>query len=145
MKILAVDHGDVHIGLAICDASGIVARPLPEYLHVSRDQDAAAVALTARQAGAGTILLGAPTNSVGERGTENRKIRRFAATLKKHTSIPVKLWDESDTSVRAASLTRRRTARRKRKTYSAHSIAAAVILQDYLDSHAFSRDTPKKT
>ena len=143
MRILAVDHGDAYIGLALSDPDGIIARPLPEYSHVSRQLDAAIVARTAEREGASTILLGAPSDSEGEPGKATRRVARFAAALKKHTSLPVKYWDEPHTTIRAIQIARWLSARRNRSSLSTHSIAAAVILQDYLDAHAPASNPPQ--
>ena len=143
MRILAVDHGDAYIGLALSDPDGIIARPLPECSHVSRERDAATVARTAEREGASTILLGAPSDSDGEPGKATRRVVRFAAALKKHTSLPVIYWDESHTTIRAIQIARGLSVRTKRSSLSTHSIAAAVILQDYLDAHAPATDSPK--
>ena len=143
MRILAVDHGEVYIGLALSDPDGIVARPLPEYSHVSRQRDAVIVARIAEREGASTILLGTPSDSEGEPGMATQRVIRFAAALKKYTSLPVKYWDESHTTIRAIQLSRGQSVRRKRSSLSTHSIAAAVILQDYLDAHASASDPPQ--
>lgn len=140
MKILAVDHGLAHIGLAVSDPEGIVARPLPECRHVSRQLDAVMVASTAEKEGASIILLGAPTDSAGLPGNAARRVRRFGAALQKHTVLPVKYWDESHTSIRAAEFVRSKSSRKHTTSNITHSIAAAFILQDFLDAHAPEKD-----
>jgi len=115
---------------------------LPGCHHVSRQSDAAAVARTAEKEDACLILVGIPTDSLGEQGPAGRRVRRFAAALRKYTSLPVKYWDESDSTVRASQLCRILSTRRKTPSLSTHSAAAAVILQDYLDTHASQNDPP---
>jgi len=139
MRILAVDHGEIHIGLALSDPAGIVARPLPEHGHVSRGHDAAFVARTAKQEGVAAILVGTPTDATGDLGEAARRVRRFAAALKQCTPLPVHYWDESDSTTRATQISLQQPTQRK---HSIHSIAAAVILQEYLDAHAPQNGPP---
>ena len=139
MRILAGDHGEIHIGLALSDPAGIVARPLLERAHVSRRHDAAFVAITAKQEGVATILVGTPTDAAGDPSKAARRVRRFAAALKQCTPLPVHYWDESDSTTRATQISLQQPTQRK---HSIHSIAAAVILQEYLDAHAPQNGPP---
>lgn len=136
MTILAVDHGTTYIGLALSDPENIVARPLVVYTHTSGEQDAVRVAEAADNAGASLILLGAPTNALGEHLHKSTRTSRFASKLRKHTTLRIHLWDESDSTVRAHQILTTHHKRRKPPNISLHSIAAAVILQDFLDTHA---------
>ncbi len=132
MRVLAVDHGQARIGLAISDAGGRVARPLQALAHVERAADAARVAQLAAEHAAECIVLGLPKDSDGNIGPAARRVQRFGAVLAEHTAIPVTYWDESNTTKRAAELSgRKRTARP-----ALDAIAAAIILQDYWDAHA---------
>src|SRR5574338_1698418 len=95
MRILAVDHGEKHIGLALSDPTGTIASPLTVIKHVSRLMDAALVANLAAEKDAGLIVIG---QSFDEEGTPNlagRRAAKFAEALKQQTSVPVVLWDES--------------------------------------------------
>lgn len=77
-------------------------------------------------------MLGLPKDSDGNIGPAARRVQRFGAVLAERTAIPVIYWDESNTTKRAAELSgRKRTARP-----ALDAIAAAIILQDYLDAHA---------
>lgn len=136
MTILAIDHGTTYIGLALSDPDNLVARPLDVYTHTSGKHDAARIVDAAHNEGASLILLGTPTNSSGDKLDTSTRINRFASTLKHHTAIPIYLWDESGTTVRAQKLLDAYKQRKKPSHISIHSIAAAVILQDYLDAHA---------
>ncbi len=130
MRVLAVDHGQARIGLAISDAGGRVARPLQALAHVARAADAERVAQLAAEHAAGCIVIGLPKDGEGNIGPAARRVQRFGAALSEQTSIPVTYWDESNTTRRAAELTgSKRTARP-----ALDAIAAAIILQDYLDA-----------
>ena len=136
MTILAIDHGTKHIGIALSDPDRIVARPLAVYAHTSRKNDAARIVATAHQEDVSLIILGTPTNSAGEKVPTSTRTNRFASTLENHTAIPVLLWDESGSTVRARQIYAANNQRKLSSPISIHSIAAAVILQDYLDAHA---------
>jgi putative Holliday junction resolvase len=125
--VLAVDPGEVRIGLAICDPTGTIARPLQVIKHVSRLQDAAAIAKAAKAHGADLILIGLPLDDEGEIGPQARRSLRLVDELRKATSVVVDTWDESGST---------RLAGKKDDMVDAR--AAAYILQDYLDTMAGS-------
>ena len=133
MRILAVDHGQARIGLAISDLSGVVARPLEVITHQSRHSDAKRVATIAIQNGVGLILVGLPIDPHGHIGSYARTVLRFGKTLQAISTLPVKYWDESFSTKTAAKLLRDTRQRSRPKIDAA---AAAITLQDYLDAHA---------
>ncbi|MBI3362605.1 MAG: Holliday junction resolvase RuvX [Chloroflexi bacterium] len=139
MRILTIDHGDKKIGLAISDESELLARPLKVLAHRSRAEDARAISQIATVEGAGRIVVGLPKNEDGEEGPQARRVRRWAESLIETCPLPVEFWDESFSTVEAAAL--RRNKRRGRGASRARSlkhaddaVAAAVILQSYLDA-----------
>jgi putative Holliday junction resolvase len=125
--ILAVDPGEVRIGLAISDPTGTIARPLHVIKHISRPQDAAAIAEVAAVHGAELILIGLPLDDQGEIGPQARRSLRLVDELRKTTGVVVDTWDESGST---------RLAGKKDEMIDAR--AAAHILQDYLDTLAGS-------
>jgi putative Holliday junction resolvase len=127
MRILAVDPGEVRIGLAISDPSGTIARPLEVIPHHSRDQDAAKIVEIASQQGAQRIVVGLAVDPEGRLGSQARKALRLVTTLTQSTGITVETWDESFSTQRAESI---RTG-----DPDLDARAAAFILQDYLDAH----------
>ncbi len=135
MRILAVDHGEKRIGLAISDPTGTIANPLAVIEHVSRPIDAAQVAEIAAGQGADLIVVGQSLDDDNKPTFEGRRAGRFAASLRQQTGLPVELWDE-DLSTQAA-----RSARlalgvsRKKRAGHLDELAATVILQSYLDAH----------
>jgi putative Holliday junction resolvase len=131
MRILAVDPGDVRIGLALSDASGTLATPLTIIQHSQRDADARTITALAAQHGAVRIVVGQAFGEDGEPNLSGRKARRLAGALREATSLPVELWEESDSTQTA--LAARRELGRGGDNIDAE--AAAVILQDYLDHH----------
>jgi putative Holliday junction resolvase len=134
MRILGIDHGEKRIGLAISDETGTLARPLAVIQHVSRVVDAAQVAERAAAEGAGLIVVGQSFDEDGNPNAAGRSAARFAEALRQQTQIPVVMWDESLTTQDARAI--RLGTGRSRKKRSGHldDVAAAVLLQDYLDS-----------
>lgn len=135
-RVLAVDPGEKRLGIALSDPTGTLARPLLVLRHVSRAVDAAQIAALAVEHGAERIIIGAALDDEGLPTPQSRHAERLAEAVRQQTSLPVELWDESG-STQAARETRIRmgVSRRKRSGHL-DEVAAAVILQSYLDAHA---------
>lgn len=127
-RVLAVDPGDVWIGLAVSDPTGTIARPLRVLRHRSRAEDAAAILRVAAAEGVSRIVVGVPYNVEGEPGPQARKALRLLEALRAKTDLPVEPWDETGST--------QAVTRRGRRDESVHARAAAAILQDYLQAHA---------
>jgi putative Holliday junction resolvase len=136
MRILAVDHGEKRIGLAISDLTGTIANPLTVIHHVSRAVDAAQVATIAAENDAGLIVIGQSFDEDGQPNLAGRRAARFAGTLREQTDLPVELWDESFSTQTARAARIRMGVSRKQRGGHLDEIAATVILQSYLDAHA---------
>jgi len=95
MRILAVDHGEKRIGLALSDPSATIASPLSVIKHVSRLMDAAQVANLANENDAGLIVIGQSFDDAGQPNLAGRRAAKFAEALKEQTNIPIELFDES--------------------------------------------------
>jgi putative Holliday junction resolvase len=131
MRILAVDPGDLRIGLALSDESATLASPLTILQHTNRDDNARRIADLAAQHGAERIIVGQAFDEDGQPNLNGRKARRLAGALRDATSLPVELWEESDSTQTA--LAARRALGKSGDNIDAE--AAAVILQDYLEQH----------
>jgi len=136
MKVLCIDPGEVHIGVAISDESGTLARPLTILRHVSRQIDSMGITELAQINQVGLIIIGIPLDSEGRVGPKARSAMRLAETMKTLTEIPIILWDESYSSQKAAEIRISSGAGRKERSKPLDDLAAAVILQDYLDAHS---------
>ncbi|MEW6030065.1 MAG: Holliday junction resolvase RuvX [Chloroflexota bacterium] len=139
MKILAVDHGEKRIGLALSDPTATLASPLKVIEHVSRAVDAAQVAALAADHEAGLIIVGQSFDEEGRPNAAGRRAARFAEALRAQTSLPVELWDESLSTQDAREIRLRSGASRKRRGGHLDDLAAAVILQSYLDAQIVNR------
>ena len=124
--MLALDHGTVRIGAAICDPTGTLCTPLP----VIEPPEADAVAALVREREVERVVVGLPVHLSGEEGTQAALARAFAEELGEVIEVPVDTYDERLTS-RMADVSRREGAGASRD-----SIAAAHLLEAYLMSLA---------
>ncbi len=134
MRVLAVDHGEKNIGLALSDETGTLARPLDVIKHIARQVDAAQVAARAEAEGAGLILVGVSYHEDGNPNRAGRRAIHFAEALREQTHLPVELRDESLTTQDARAARQAAGVRQKQRTGHLDAWAAAVLLQEYLDS-----------
>lgn len=138
-RILALDLGDVRIGMAVSDPLGITAQPLP-YLPVGNlgtRRLAAAVAAEARRREAAEVVIGLPLLLSGDEGERAGKSRDFAAALTPNLpSVPIHLWDERLSTVEAERVMIAGNVRRDRRRQKIDSLSAVLILQAFLDARA---------
>ncbi len=135
MRILALDVGDKRIGVAISDVNQILARSLQVIERRSRQEDFAAVARLVEEYEVEKVVVGYPRSLNGSIGRQARKVKRYATRLAQALSVPVVLWDERLSTVTAEELMREVGPKGRRKRQKrVDAVAAAVILQDYLDS-----------
>ncbi|MBE0682174.1 MAG: Holliday junction resolvase RuvX [Anaerolineales bacterium] len=134
MRILAVDHGEKRIGLALSDPTATIASPLKVVQHVSRLVDAAQVAEIAMQNEVGLIVIGQSFDEDGNPNPAGRRASRFADELRNQTTIAIEMWDESfSTQTARAARIELGVSRRKRAGHQ-DEFAAVVILQSYLEA-----------
>lgn len=134
MRVLGVDHGEKRIGIALSDASATMASPLSVVQHVSRVIDSAQVAVLAHEHQVRLIVVGQSFDEEGQPNAAGRRAGRFADALRVQTDIPVVTWDEAFTTQDArASRIVMGAPRGKRGGHLDH-LAAAVMLQSYLDT-----------
>ncbi len=134
MRILGIDYGDRHLGLALSDPLGITAQPLCTYTLQARDEDNKRWfrALVAERA-IERIVVGNPLRMDGTEGTRAEKTRQFADWLRDAVGRPVELWDERLTTREAQQGLDGRLRGRKRKAVEDQA-AAVIILSAYLES-----------
>lgn len=133
-RILAVDPGDQHIGLALSDPNGRIGRPLMVMTHISRVLDAASIAEIAREQAVMLIVVGQALDSDGQPGPAARKAARLAEAIRTQTQTPVILWDESGSTGEARDTLVEMGVSRSRRHGHQDALAAAIILKDYLDA-----------
>lgn len=138
MRVLALDVGERRVGIAISDPTGALARPLRALVRSSREADFSTIAALVAEYDAGLIVVGLPFSLDGTQGPQARRVTGYADGLADHLSIPVVMWDERFTTAEAEEILRQsrgeKKRRRARTSGELDAIAAAVILQSYLDS-----------
>lgn len=132
--ILGVDFGDSRTGYATSDALGFSANTLEVYPEKNMNRVAEYTAQLAKKLNAEKIVLGFPKNMNGTVGERGRKTKTFAKLLRELTGLEVILWDERLTTVSAHNLMNETNVRGKKRKDSVDKVAAAFILQGYLDS-----------
>ena len=129
-RSLGVDYGTKRVGLAISDALGITARPLSV---VSRSTVVAEVVNLVKEHDVGTIVVGLPTGLSGDEGMSASEARKLADELGAATGAEVILADERYTSRMADDALLESGMKRRKRRENVDKVAAAIILQDYLD------------
>jgi putative Holliday junction resolvase len=132
-RLLGVDHGNKRIGVAVSDATGLVARELLVLKRRTRAGDFAALGRIAEEQQAVGIIVGLPANLDLPEGVHNHAltVRRWAEEFRAVTPLPVVLWDEQMTSADARELAHQK---RRRRDEPIDDLAARLILQSYLDA-----------
>jgi putative Holliday junction resolvase len=138
MRLLALDLGERRIGVAVSDPTGTIARPLRALERGSRKEDFSAIAALVEAYNAEVVVVGRPLSLDGTVGPQARRVAGYAQALAEHLDVPVVQWDERFSTVRADEILREtrgeKAKRRARANGEIDAIAAAVILQSYLDS-----------
>ena len=138
-RVLAIDPGSKHVGLAISDPTGTVATPLPPLAAAPGATLVERLAAAAREQQAARLVVGLPRNLDGSLGTAGQAARALAQQLGKATRLPVDLVDERLSSVAAERTLIAGGVRRARRKQLAHGVAAALILEAWLQSEAGRR------
>lgn len=136
-RLLAVDLGDVRVGLACSDPDQIVASPA-ETIDVEDPGDHAAIvdslAEATQRRGAVGIVVGYPRTLAGREGAPARRARAIADALRDRTGLPVRLWDERFSTVEAERVMLAQDASRSQRRATIDRVAAGVILQGVLEA-----------
>ncbi len=134
MRTLALDHGAKRIGVALSDELQLIAQPLEFIPAEPVEGFLARLNVIIREKEVGLILVGLPRNMDGSLGTAAEKVQEFIAMLQHAVAVPVQTWDERLTSVQANRLLIRGSVRRDKRKEKVDKMAAAILLQSYLDS-----------
>ncbi len=133
-RILALDIGDVRIGIAVSDIMGIIANPLETYKRKGDlDKDVGYIVDLCKQREVSLIVSGLPKNMRGEETLQTEKTREFAEEVQRQSGIEVKFIDERLTSVSAERVLIEGNVRREDRKKVIDKVAATIILQNYLD------------
>ena len=132
MKILAVDLGDAHTGLACCDRTETLASPIGIIHERSMPRVLAQVAAAVQEYQAMEVVVGYPKNMNNSLGPKAQQCEAFAKKLKELVDVPVILWDERGTTVSAHNYLNTTDTRGKKREEVIDAVAATIILDNYL-------------
>jgi putative Holliday junction resolvase len=131
-RVLALDVGERRIGVAVSDPSGTLATPHNVIQRRSKAQDFATIAQLVDEMEIERVVVGLPLSLSGDMGPQARRVTRYARALAQSLDVPIDLYDERYSTVTATE--RLAASERKRGQVPIDAAAAAVILQDYLES-----------
>jgi putative Holliday junction resolvase len=142
-RILGLDLGTRTVGLALSDVGRTLATPYDTIKRTKLAADLARLESVIAKEGVGALVLGLPVNMDGSEGPRCQATRQFATDLLKRIDLPLAFWDERlSTRAAEAALLEADTSRRRRAQVI-DKVAAAVILQGFLDFAA--RNPPEAT
>jgi putative holliday junction resolvase len=132
-RLLGIDHGLARIGLAVCDASQLVARELAIINRKSKEEDFERINRIIHDEGIAGVIVGLPSDLDAPPGvhTQADTVRLWVEHFSHTTDLPVMLWDEQLTSEDARELARQK---RRKPTDPIDDLAARLILQSYIDA-----------
>lgn len=141
-RLLGLDVGSKRTGVAVSDAYRMIATPLTTVEAKNKGEWVKKIIEIIEKEEISAVLIGIPLNQFGEEGQDAKNIRGYIALLRERVSLPVIEWDERFTTVQAErTLISADVSRRDRKGVI-DKVAAAIILQSYLDSLRFSSEQP---
>lgn len=134
MIILAVDYGDKRTGIAVCDKLEILASPVCVLTEWNAETLATKIIDIAKDKRAEKIVVGLPKNMDGSKGFRAEACEALGDLIKSKCDIPVVYWDERLTTVSAHRILSENNVRGKKRKSVVDSVAAEIILQNYIDS-----------
>ncbi|MEG2119778.1 MAG: Holliday junction resolvase RuvX [Pseudoflavonifractor sp.] len=132
MKIMAIDYGDARTGIAVSDATGMMAGYTAVIQGRKPEYVAEEIARLAREQGAEALVMGFPRNMDGSEGARADLYRDFAARVACVTGMTPVLWDERRTTVEAHAILHTAGKRMKDHKKNVDAVAATLILEGYL-------------
>ena len=133
-QVMAIDLGEKRIGLAISDPLRLVAKGHSVFKRKSRREDFARYQQVIEEEDIKLVVMGLPVPLSGIEGNKAAWVRDYTADLQTHLSIPIIFWDEALSTQRAEESLRAQGKKLKKIKERIDAVAAAFILQDYLDA-----------
>ena len=140
MRVLALDLGSKTIGCAVSDAEALIATPLRTLTRRGGTRDREAVGDVVREVGAEMVVIGLPAELSGREGPAALRVRRFGDALSTELGMDVQYWDERFSTVAAERALLEADMSRKQRRQVVDHVAAALILQCFLDARRNSED-----
>ena len=132
MRVMAIDYGDAHTGIAVSDPTGLLAGFTTVIDAYRPEQVAEEVARLAKEHTAERLVLGHPINMDGTRGPRSEKAQSMKSLLEEATGLPVVLWDERRTTIDAHQILMNSGKNAKKRKKVVDAVAASLILEGYL-------------
>jgi len=136
MRVLALDHGTKRVGVALSDGLGMIAQPIGYWPIEPFEAFLAQLRSCIAEREVSLLLIGMPRNMNGSFGPAAKKVDTFVAALRAAVEVPIQTWDERLTTVQANRLLIEGGVRRGKRKQKVDSLAAAVLLQSFLDARS---------
>ena len=133
-KIMGIDYGDARTGVAISDLMCTIVGSTAVVPSRNTDKAIADIVKLCKDNTVGQIVVGLPKNMDGTEGVRAELCREFAARLAEATGLPVTMWDERRTTVEAHNILSQHNYHGKKRKNTVDAVAAALILEGYLNS-----------
>jgi len=140
MRIMGLDVGSRTIGVALSDELLLTAQSLKTIARKAPEDDFRELAAVIHQFDVGQIVVGLPRNMNGTLGEQAEKILKWIKTLETTIQLPVTTWDERLSTAEATRILLEADLSRKKRKKSVDKLAAAIILQGYLDQPRDRKD-----
>ncbi len=132
MRVMGLDVGQRRIGVALSDELGLTAQPL-KVIERRGEETFRELAEIAEERNVGEIVVGLPRRTDGTLGTEASRVMAFAEELRRRLGLPVRFWDERFSTAQAERVLLAADQSRRKRRKVRDKVAAALILQGYLD------------
>ena len=139
-RVIALDVGDVRIGVAVSDPTGAIAQPLEVYRRVGYGPDSRYVKALCDRYETNRVVLGLPLNMDGTLGGQAQKAQDFGRVLQEKMGLNVSYQDERMTTVTAEQVLIGGNVRREDRRLYVDKLAAAVILEQWLASQSRQKE-----
>ncbi len=133
-RVLALDLGEARVGVALSDPMGWTAQPRGFLPRRPEEKLLLALSDLAAEEGVVRVVIGHPLHMSGARGEGAVAAEAFAKRIEERTGLPVVLWDERWTTVAAERALSEGEVRGRRRREKVDALAAAILLQSYLDA-----------
>ncbi len=132
MRIMAIDYGDAHTGIAISDPTGLLTGYTTTIDAYTPQKVVAAIVDLVQTHQVDTLVLGYPKNMDGSEGPRAEKSRALKTLLEEAVGLPIVLWDERRTTVDAHHILYQAGKNAKKRKKAVDAVAASLILEGYL-------------
>lgn len=132
MKIMAIDYGDAHTGIAVSEATMTLVGFTTVIDSRKAEVVASEIARLITEHGVTELVLGYPKNMDGTLGPRAEKCAAFGETLKELTGLPLTLWDERRSTVEAHNILFHNGKNAKQRKKTVDAVAASLMLEGFM-------------